>query len=297
MAKQKNPPFLLTVLSGPNAGAELGISGGRTSVGGHRRQDIQLDGLPDKAMKFVIERDMLLLRPLKGSEIATRDGTILRPSRTVKLPLPAQLTVNGNTTLHICKLHQEKSFFARRAKVLVASAAIIGLSSFWLSTLVSTSSLATAAIAPEPHLPDTPIAAPDPDAQCGGSCVETAAAAFRDLLIEAGLLDVVVTPSGDILRIKVSSAARNDPAWAAVRTAYDQKWSMRVPLLLERAKPALEIPFAIKAVWLGQSAEVTTQDGAVYRVGSTVPGGWTIEAIRSGSVDLRSGDTQIRIDF
>lgn len=297
MREPGDSPYLLTVLSGPNAGAELPLSGARRTLGGGATQDIRLDGLADEAVLFAIERDRLALRPGAGVEITTRDGTVLAQGRTARLPLPAHLTIDGRVSLHLCRLHQPRSFLARRLPVLAAAAAVLCALGFGFGTLLSTSGLATASIAPQAVAPPSPQPTHTQPAPCEPNCAAEAAEAFHTLVEEAGLVGVIATPDGDILRVSTQGIAQGDPRWAEVRTAYDGTWAARVPLLVERARPVPKAPFAVQSVWLGTPAEVTTRDGATYREGSSVPGGWTIEAIRSGSIDLRSGATRIRIEF
>lgn len=297
MRKPGDAPYLLTVLSGPNAGAELALSGARRTLGGSATQDIRLDGLADEALLFAMERDRLALRPGAGVVIATRDGATLAPGRTAHLPLPAHLTVDGRVSLHLCRLHQPRSFLARRLPALAAAAAVLCAFGFGFGTLLSTSGLATASIATQVVSPPVEQAPRPQPAPCVPTCAEAAAEAFHALVEEAGLVGVIASPDGDILRVSTQGIAQGDPRWAEVRTVYDSVWAARVPLLVDRARPVPKAPFAVQSVWLGTPAEVTTRDGAVYRAGSIVPGGWTIEAIRSGSIDLRSGATQIRIEF
>lgn len=292
-----DPPYLLTVLSGPNAGAELPLSGTRRTLGGGATQDIRLDGLADEALLFAIERDRVALRPCAGVEITTRDGTVLTQGRTARLPLPAHLTIDGRVALHLCRLHQRRSFLARRLPALAAAVAVLCAMGFGFGTLLSTSGLATASIAPQSVAPLAPQPTHPRPAPCDRVCIADAAEAFHALVEEAGLVGVVATPDGDILRVSTQGIAQGDPRWAELREAYDATWAARVPLLVERTRPVPKAPFAVQSVWLGTPAEVTTRDGATYREGSTVPGGWTIESIRSGSIDLRSGATQIRIEF
>jgi len=298
MARRKDPPYLLTVLSGPNAGAELGLSGAQKSLGGNTKQDIQLDDLPGAALRFMIEGDRLTLKPVKGVEISTRDGSYLPSGRSSKLPLPTQITVDGHVSLHLCRVANRGNAFTRRVPIFAAAAAMIAVFGFGLSTLVSTSGLATASVAP---ITQAVVEAPEEVAAkvapCDTTCVEEAAQRFRDLAEEVGLPGVIVTPDGDIVRVSTEEIAKGDPRWSSARAAYDKEWAARVPLLLERTRPTPQAPFSVKSVWLGDRPEVTTRKGASYTVGSSVPGGWTVTAIRSGSVDLSAGNTSIRIEF
>lgn len=302
MPKRKSPPYLLTVLTGPNAGAELGLSGARKSLGANTKQDIQLDGLPAEALRFMMERNQLVVKPARDVKVAIRGGEIVKAGRSTTLSLPVQLTIDEDVTLHLCRLQERKGFFARQVPVLAAAACTIAVLGFGFSTLLSTSGLATASALPTSAIPtvaSSPVAT-EPEREpisCGSACMEQAADAFRALLDEAGLDGVTVVPETDILRVTTQGIAQGDPRWSSVRHKYDQAWASRAPLLVERAKPITKAPFAVQSVWLGTPAEVTTREGQVYRVGSLVPGGWTIEAIRSGSVDLIQGRDRIRIEF
>lgn len=299
MSKRNDPPYLLTVLSGPNAGAELGLSGAKKTLGGNALQDIQLDGLPGEAARFMLDRNQLVVKPFGGVEIVTRDGATLSPERSTKLPLPAQITVDGQTSLHICRMHAPQGAVSRRVPILAAAAAVIALIGFGFSTLLSTSGFATASTAPFPQSvtetqSDTPVVVA---AGCANTCVEDAEAAFRKLVADAELLGVTVVSEGTILRVSTQGLAAGDARWAKIRATYDRVWSTRVPLLVERAVPLPKAPFTVQSVYLGERPEVTTRDGEVFRIGSTVPGGWTIAAIEAGSIDLKSGETLIRIEF
>ena len=87
------------------------------------------------------------------------------------------------------------------------------------------------------------------------------------------------------------------PRWSSIRGDYDQAWGARAPLLVEHSRPITKAPFSVQSVFLGTPAEITTREGETYRIGSKVPGGFIVEAIRSGSVDLISGRDRIRIEF
>ncbi len=301
MRTRKSPPYLLTVLTGPNAGAELGLSGARKTLGSDPKQDIQLDDLPDQALRLMMDKGALRVRPSRDVDVKLRDGTALKPARTTTLPLPVQLTVEGSVSLHLCQTRPMKTSLTHRFRVLTAAACVVCFGGFGVATLVSSSGLATASVSSQPVVPQVNAVAAGPAAParqgCGSECMEQAASTFRNAIEEAGIAGVTVSPGADILRVIAPPDVASHPRWSSIRRDYDKAWGARAPLLVEQSRPITKAPFAVQSVWLGKPAEVTTRDGQTYRVGSTVPGGFVVEAIRSGSVDLISGRDRVRIEF
>lgn len=301
MRKKQVPPYLLTVLTGPNAGAELGLSGTRRKVGSDAKQDIQLDSLPSHAFRFMMDKGKLMVRPERNVDVKLRDGSRVNPGRTTSIPLPVQMTVDGSVSLHLCQTQPAKSSILHRVRVATAAACVLFLGGFGLMALVSSSGFATTSVGPKSVSVAEVVSTEKTEAAdhtvCEQSCVEQAAEVFRQALADAKIEGVLVSPSADILRVLASSDVASNPAWSSVRSNYDRDWGARVPLLVERSPTITEAPFAVQSVWLGAPAEVTTRAGKTYRVGSTVPGGFIVEAIRSGSVDLISGRERIRIEF
>ncbi len=324
------PPFLLSVLGGPNAGAQAELSGRQITLGSGPDDDIRLDGLPAGALRLALSGETAALRPGGGAVAHLRGGVALDPLHATRLRLPVILALGptgaggqvrdpGETEIHICRAAPAGTRPGLRrtgrlvaASLVFAGGLLVSIETDALSRAAASirlADLASATTAPAPAPADDVPAFAPPSATAGPAavpsgappacpdCPAQAADALRALVADAPLGPVEVAVDGDILRVTTAGIVAGDDRWRTIRRAYDEAWGARVPLVMQMTRADLKAPFAIASVWLGTPAEVVTRDGQTLRVGQRTSDGWTVTEIASGRVGVARGQDRLRIEF
>lgn len=304
-------PYLLTVLTGPNAGAQIALAGGCTSIGGALSSGVILDGLPDTVLDLSITRDRARVR-IAADGIDIRGIGPCRAGSASVMPLPIVLTLNDATQIHVCRAAPATPSRPRRRGGLgrlAALVAVIGLGGTGVAYTRTLSefpgvrhmaALGPAALsdaAPASTAAPVATAAPVPRADPAVT-VDAARTALASAIAAEGLDDLILTSDSETVRVSGRHAPAETAAWIRIRREYDVAWGARVPLILgdlvvEDAVP----PIAIASALLGEPREIVTRDGATYRIGDTTNAGWQVTLIEFDRVGLSKGDTAVEIEF
>ncbi len=129
-----------------------------------------------------------------------------------------------------------------------------------------------------------------------------AATALEREVERVGLTDVVLvereTMSGQILVTgEVSTEER--ALWDVVAQWFDGRFGGQVMLeadLVDR-DASLVVPFRITSVVMTPNPRIIIQDGRVFPIGATLPGGWEIRRIADMKVVLAKGNKEVKIAF
>ena len=329
----KTAPFLLTVLTGPNAGASVGFAGGRTRLGGGRDDKIVLAGVPPGAITFSAEGNRLRLIA-KAEGLALRDietggdRALVASDKVQEFGLPATLRLNHETTVNISRLTPEKLRGTGRMKWLGAGAILLA-AGLWLGANLGDSvppespgepsiarlSEVPSAPGPEPVEASPPVepaaepvleqpteiaaepASPAETEACDAACLQTRMEGFQLRLDEAGLDGLKIAAEGGVLRVSGTIASDQAATWRDVRARAEAELGQSLPLLVQITEGAPEPVLAIASVWLGKTPEIRTKAGKVLRIGDTTDNGWTVSDISKNGVELKRGERSMNVRF
>lgn len=321
-------PYLLTVLAGPNAGAQAPLGGAQVSVGGEGC-DVVLDGWTGAPMTLAMRGERVRVRPGDAPLTlgAHASGEPIEPGATRVAALPITVGAVDEAgrplQLHLCRATPARRGAGLRRAILGSAVAATVIGAVVAATdagLLSMEALAGPAAArveaerggqvlpervalaePSPveaqATPAEADAAPIAVAAVEVDTPERAAEALAAAAAEAGLVGLEIEARGEVVRVGGRRAPEQAADWSRVRQAFDGRWSGRVPLIVDVEEVATAAPIAVASAWLGDAPEVTTRDGAVFGLGDEVPGGWRIEEIRAGAVALARGRQNVVIEF
>lgn len=316
MTRQANP-YLLTVLSGPNAGASAGFAPGRLRIGGGEDDQIVLAGVAPGALQLHARGEVLRISA-QTSGIRYRDVT---NAETPALPVggdvltagfPATLHLGDDTVITIARLGPN---LPRRPGLhaglgLAAVALAAGL---WIGSQFG--GLATQARAALPEQAEVQaritdsgrdtapgvaagqspeMAAPS---ECDAACMQRIADEFAARLQSAGLEGLDIAAEDGVLRATGTIAPEQSDIWQQQRAAFEAEFGQSLPLIarIEQGDPVPVL--AIASVWLGKIPEIRTKAGAVLREGDQTGDGWTVGAIARGEIQLNRDGRQITVRF
>lgn len=311
-------PYLLTVLTGPNAGAQIALPARRTSIGGGLSSGVILDGVPDTAL------DLSLTRNRARVQVAV-DGIDIhgvgpcRPGSASVMSLPVVMSLNDATQIHVCRTAPDlPPRQHRRFSRLAILAAAIGLGGIGVSYVLDLPGLPAQAnvaglIPAATVTPGTPQTATEPATLAipqtvtrpaeipqidPAATVEAARVSLETAGAEAGLIGLKISADSETVRVSGSYGTDQAPAWTRLRRAYDTEWGARVPLILGNLTVAEAVaPIAIASALLSDPREVVTRDGTTYRIGDITDAGWTVTSIELDSVGLSKGEAAVEIEF
>ena len=321
MGSGNHSQYMMTVLTGPHAGAEINLDTSRQRIGSQKSNDIRLSGTADEALRFRLGSGKIALRPGDGVVVAARGKEPFESGKTSTISLPAHVTLDDKTSLYFCELAVES-----RARSPLLSLAVVAALGLFVAVKPNATGLAEASVLanspiefvePLVHTVAAPPARPTvqeaekpaeempvqlaqaetTEPKTCTQCETVAAAALETFMTDQGLSGFTILPETGVIRVFTSGMAVGDERWKAARAKYDRLWSSTVPLLLQKARPIPKAPFAIASVWLGHEPELETRDGVTYRIGDTTPDGWRITDIKSGQVDVAMGEDRVRIEF
>lgn len=98
---QVQEPYLLTVLTGPNAGAQVALAGRRVTLGGASEDGVILDGLESGVLELSMVRDRIRIKSAcEGISVQGNDCSVGTSSILV---LPVIVQISDDTQVHICR--------------------------------------------------------------------------------------------------------------------------------------------------------------------------------------------------
>lgn len=311
--------FLLTVLTGPNAGASAALNGGRCQIGGGPDDDIILEGVPAGALAIAL-KDQRLRMQARGAGISLMDGRHAQtlPDGQARIgTLPAMLRLTQDTTVAISRARPDTaSRMPLRMAVLLAAVTLgtgllIGLQIPPGTARLPGLEAQAARLDPIPHPPiqaatgtaPTQITAGALQATsprltaCIGTCQSDAAEALRTRLAAAGLEGLQVAPSDGVLRVSGVMPADKASHWRELRSQFETDFGRSLPLIVDIANGTDTPALAVASVWLGGNPELRTKTGQTLREGDRTADGWTVNRITSGRISLSRDTRQVDIRY
>lgn len=300
MATRGKRDYLLTVLTGPNAGAQQTLTKRRVTLGTSGATDFFLDGL-DGDVEVTVANDRVRVASDRG-DVALHGKPPPPAGQALIAQLPATFDLGRVAQINISTSGRPAP---RRAGRLVGAAAVLTLlvgggyaltlgqgliSEVFASTpdtITYTQPAAVAAAEPEPAAePERPRVTFDDARTALENAVEDAGLDGLTLRAETGLIRV----TGTINKSRVGT-------WADIRKAYDSQFGLVGPLLVKITEESDAPPLAVASVWLGENPQITTRDGVVMSLGDGTESGWKLSAIQATSVELTRGRQTIVIEF
>ena len=323
MSRQDNAPFLLTVLTGPNAGATAPLGRGRSTVGGDDSDGVILEGVAPGLLGVTLEDNRArLVAQETGARCGGQAGrdSALAPGAARIVTLPAMVRLNDETLVNIARcVPANGGRLAPRTAALMVGLALtggllIGLQlppdireaadlSARAAVVPDAPNPASAASAPgdaataaRPGRPALVATSPKIDA-CTAECQAEAAAALGARLAAAGLTGLKVDMTGGVMRVTGTMPPGQHAAWTEQRRRFESDYGRSLPLVVAIGDSAAEPALAVASIWLGQRPEVTTKSGQTLRIGDVTPDGWTVDDIARGRITLTRGGDRTVVEF
>lgn len=281
--------FLISVLTGPNAGAVMPLAAGRASVGSGDDDLMLLDGVQAAALSLTLSGETVRLE----APVATlHDGATL-PTKT---RLPVTLRLNDETLINISRATPMPD-----GRVAPAMVALAGLLAFGLGLLggamVPSTNPAMAEAPAQEALPRL-VEAPPPQTRvaCAADCLTEAATALRGALDLAGMSEVEVATGKGILKVTGTIAETDRARWRDLRAAAEARMG-GLPMIVELATGNPKPVLTVTSVWLGPKPELRSGAGETLGVGDRTADGWTVQAIEAGQVTLQRGERVVPVSF
>lgn len=311
-------PFLLSVLTGPNAGASTAFGTAKMQLGGGREDNIVLAGLSPDCLAFKGDGNRLRIAA-RSEGLSCHDGATGVPSAlptggaVYETELPATLRLNSDTVITISRLHAD----TRRRLGLPASLAIgaIALSmGLWLganspdaasppetqvamdSTDPATNPTQTAEAA-APAAPPDLMTATSPKMSCTGDCATSAAEGLQTRMQAEGLDGLTLSVEDGIFRVTGALPANKTDVWRQLRANFESDFGQSLPLVVQVHEGDASPILAVSSVWLGKAPEIRTKSGTVLRIGDTTGDGWIIQSIAKGEIELARGSQTTTVRF
>lgn len=329
--------FLLTVLSGPNAGASAALPKGSGVIGGAAGDSVVLDGVAPSALRIVLDGQRMRVQ-------AAADGLALIEGRTTRAlangqahigALPAILRLGPDTTIAISRAHPQTTGQVplRRAVFITAIALMAGLvagvqmpsesggfpgleafaarhenpdlASFPKVSGTGISGFGAAgmdAASPTPTradpAPATRLHSTSPRLRaCAQTCQKEAATTMQHRLEKAGLDGLQITPGDGVLRVSGTLPAGKSARWRDLRHQFETDFGTSLPLIVDIAQGPDMPVLAVASVWLGTTPELRTKTGQTLRQGDTTTDGWTVTRIERGRIGLTRDARRVEIRF
>lgn len=306
---QSNSAFVLTVLTGPNAGASVPLSAGRTSVGCGQDDALILDGVAPGHLSLNLDGQRARIGA--GADgVAVGDAALdvvpLAPGTARIATLPVMIRLNDDTTVNLaCRTAATGNRVSLRAAgiggaMLLLGGLLIGLQ-LPPGTQLAPATAALAAASPE-TVPAPAAVAVKPHSsprieRCLGACQEEAAAMLRARMATAGLDGLTLAVDGEVLRVSGVLPEDRADAWTDLRRSFETEYSRSLPLLVDSAAGTAGPSLAVSSIWLGGTPELRTKSGEVLRIGDSTKDGWTVDSIAKGSIRLSRGEQDVTVRF
>lgn len=314
MARPDTATFLLTVLTGPNAGATAPLGRGRSTVGGAEGDGVILSGVGAGLLGVTLEENRArLLAHAPGARCGGRTGQDLPldPGAARIVALPAMVRLNDETLVNIARCAPANGpRLGLRSAALVAASALVGGLLIGLQLppdsglrpdLAARASAfppeAVALASPAPAPPPALVATSPQMQPCTDACQAEAAEALRARLRSAGLTGLSVEAADGVMRVTGTLPPGQHPAWTEQRRRFESDHGRSLPLVVAIGDTAAAPALAVASIWLGRRPELTTKSGQTLRIGDVTPDGWTIAGIARGRITLTRGDAETVVRF
>lgn len=318
MARRQAPAggFVLSVLTGPNAGASVSLGAGRYTLGGDDDNDVVLAGLDDRVIGLSMKGKFAVANPLvDGVEWSAQMSEGFQPLTTMGAPhqirLPIRLRLAPDVLVQVSG-DQAEAPAGPRVFIGIGLAALIAGS--WLgATLFSQTPSPALARAPEPVMtaaelaPDAPAVEDQvqtaatairssPRLDCIGDCIEAAEQELQQRLETAGLTNLTLVHENGVLRLGGTLLPEQFNTWRQIRTNFEAEFGQSLPIVTAINSESAPI-LSVSSVWLGENAEVRTKTGNVYRIGDKTRDGWTVQTIERGRVEFERDGQLVTVRF
>lgn len=303
-------PFLLTVLTGPHAGASTGFGPSRLRVGGGEGDDVILAGVAPACLTLRAEGEMLRLASRSGAgrhDGQTGFAALPDDGSVVEAAMPATLRLNDETTILLSRLAPSSaSRHGWRAGLGMAALALAG--GLWLGAqigpggdvLPNSAMQAQATEIPRPvavTVSTAPAPQAEPRPRCDADCIDGVAAMFGSRLADAGLNGLELTPDRGVLRVTGALGPGQAEIWHNQRTRFESEFGQSLPLIIDLTEGQPDPVLAVASVWLGSLPEIRTKSGAALRKGDRTDDGWIVSDIASGVITLSRNGRQVQLRF
>lgn len=325
--------YMLTVLTGPNAGAQQRLTHKKVVLGSSDAADIVLDDFDGPDVELAFARDRLRVLTQRDG-VTTQAGAACVPGEPLYLKVPSTLRLSSRIQINVCAAAGElPSRLWQRLAATIAVIGLLGAGAYVAQNVGGLELIAGARASADPGpmdqveampkkdnrfaLIDPAIVAPAESFSGDGSrslaplpeavplaivpkpalTVDDATEMLQQELTNADLAGLEVKPDAGVLRVVGMISPRQNSAWRKIRRAYDGKFAHIAPLLLDIEEQNETPPLAVASVWLGKDPEVITRDGLSLALGETTENGWRVETIEANAVRLVRGRQTIVIDF
>ncbi|MEM8693432.1 MAG: EscD/YscD/HrpQ family type III secretion system periplasmic domain-containing protein [Pseudomonadota bacterium] len=300
--------YLLTVLTGPNAGAQQRLTKRKMIVGSSDSADIFLDEFDGDDIEIAVSRGKLRVLT-NTSGVHDETGKSCIAGEPLYLNMPATLSLKSNIQINICAAFAKPpSRTLPRLAAAIGAVALVGgvgyTAQYWSDLDLIGNAQAGAMIEVQmpdqasPVLPDIAILEPQMAAVLPVRLsMDDATAMLEAGIAEEQLTGLEIKADAGVIRVSGIVSAGQMPQWRGIRSTYDTEFAHIAPLLIDITEQDDKPPLAVASVWLGETPELTTRDGATLMLGEITESGWRIETIEANSVQLVRGQQTIIIDF
>ncbi|MEM9341906.1 MAG: EscD/YscD/HrpQ family type III secretion system periplasmic domain-containing protein [Pseudomonadota bacterium] len=301
MAARGKRDYLLTVLTGPNAGAQQTLTKRRVTLSASGTSDFYLDGLDEGDVEITVAKDRVRVASDRG-DVALHGKPPPPSGQALIAQLPATFDLG-----HVAQINISTSggTASRGAGRLVGIAAVLLL--FAGGGVALQSSLGQGFITEVvASTPDTvtytqaPIATTAPVEEEPARpkvTFDDARTALENAVENAGLDGLTLRSETGVIRVTGTINKSRLGAWNEIRKAYDSQFGLIGPLLVNITEESDAPPLAVASVWLGENPQITTRDGTVMGIGDGTESGWKLSVIEATSVKLTRGRQTIVIEF
>lgn len=299
--KTVNGSFVLSVLTGPNAGASVALPAGHYQLGADSENDIVLAGLQPEAMEMRLNGATAVLTARSDGAQLCRSGkkSALSVGRNLSVNLPATLRLAPEVMLQVASAVDQAPVWRRAQWIGYAAALTAGC---WLGANVLAGAGGGGMARAVTDMPDTPeiaaaVATTSPRMSCDSACVDNGARVLNERIAAAGLNGLTLKKEAGILRLSGAILPDQFDTWRLIRTGFEAEFGRSLPLVATieagEAKPIL----AVSSIWLGSTPEVRTKGGNVFHIGDSTNDGWIIRSIEKGKIGLERADQQAEVRF
>lgn len=311
MAKTAKNPYLLTVLTGPNAGAQERLSSGRVTLSGELGADFVLDGLDGPSIQLAIAKDRLRVKSERDDLVVSGKARVA-PGVASITALPATLELAGNIQIHLCREAAPKKRKSAMRRLATAALCLVAIGAATLTVKAPSpgffgEAMASILTPPEPQDVAALEVAPDAQAPSEGELpaqvpvalptLEDARTEMMEQIKAADLRRLRATIDDGALRVVGTITDTQSDAWHDIRRGYEKRYGQIAPLLAKITEEVEVAPVTIMAIWLGETAEFSTAQGDILRQGDVTRSGWTVTGISATAVRLTRGDQEAQVDF
>lgn len=281
---------VLTIENGFQFGAALPLQPGVHRVGGDLTNDVVVIDPELTDSPFSVEHGKATRLHATSTDLRLQNGSVLRAGRSITVRSPLNFSA-GSTRFHLDPNKGEaRRTFSRGSQVTTfVAAALLGA-----ALLVITASPAETSPSSVATIASDRVVAKAPEF----SVAEVAKSLSSRLHVSglAGLrseldTDGTVTVAGSLL-------PGQQPAWSSVKQWFDSTYGMKIALIDRVSLNKVAAPLSVAAVRSdGASPFVIDQSGQKLFVGSSLPGGWTVDAIEQTRVLVKRNSEMLAVSF